>query len=79
MLMTKTVLFIGMSMTDPNIIRLLKEARNIGVWNWHYALMKSVSDEYTLIETQRLRSIGVDPIWYKEYSDIPVILKQLSL
>ncbi len=79
MLMTKTVLFVGMSMTDPNIIRLLKEARRIGVWNWHYALIKQVSSEKLISETERLRSIGVDPVWYKEYSDIPRILKQISM
>jgi hypothetical protein len=79
MLMTKTVLFVGMSMTDPNIIRLLKEARKIGVWNWHYALIKQVSQEESVSETKRLRSIGVDPVWYKEYSDIPRILKKLSM
>lgn len=79
MLMTKTVLFVGMSMTDTNIIRLLEEARKIGVWNWHYALIKKVSQEESIRETKRLRSIGVDPVWYKEYSDIPRILKQLSM
>jgi hypothetical protein len=79
MLMTKTVLFVGMSMTDPNIIRLLKEARKIGVLNWHYALIKQVSHEKSISETERLRSIGVDPVWYKEFSDIPRILKQLSM
>lgn len=78
MLMTKTVIFVGMSMTDPNTIRLLKEARKIGVWNWHYALIKEVNHEDLISETQRLRSIGVDPVWYKEHSDIPKILKQIS-
>lgn len=79
MLMTKTVLFIGMSMTDPNIIRLLVDARKIGVWNWHYALMKQISQDESTSETKRLRSIGVDPVWYKDHSDIPRILKQLSM
>ncbi len=79
MLMTKTVLFIGMSMTDPNIMRLLKEARKIGVWNWHYALIKQVGQDESIKETRRLRSVGVDPVWYKEYSDIPRILNQLSM
>lgn len=79
MLMTKTVLFVGMSMTDPNIIRLLKEAKNIGVRNWHYALVKKGSQEYLVSETARLRNIGVDPVWYEAYSDIPRILKQISV
>ena len=66
-----------MSMTDPNIIRLLKEARKIGMWNWHYALMKKTSEEHFNSETKRLRSIGVDPVWYREHSDIPRILNQI--
>jgi NAD-dependent SIR2 family protein deacetylase len=78
MLMTKTVLFVGMSMTDPNIIRLLKEARKIGVRNWHYAFIKRVNEEHSASETIRLKSLGVDPVWYKEHSDIPRILKQIS-
>lgn len=78
MLMTRTVLFVGMSMTDPNTVRLLKKAREIGVRNWHYALMRVVSEEQARSETKRLREIGVDPIWYKDHSDIPGIMKKIS-
>ncbi|MFJ5537598.1 SIR2 family protein [Vreelandella titanicae] len=79
MLMAKTVLFVGMSMTDPNIIRLLKKAREAGVLNWHYALMKVENEEYVISQTKRLRAIGVDPVWYKEYCDIPRIIQRLSV
>ena len=79
MLMTKTVLFVGISMTDPNIIRLLKKAREVGVWNWHYALMKVENEKYVISQNKRLRAIGVDPVWYKEYSDIPRIIRRLSV
>lgn len=79
MLMTKTVMFVGMSMTDPNTIRLLKEARKIGVWNWHYALMKKINETDLKMETKRLRSLGVDPVWYENHSDIPQIMKEISL
>lgn len=78
MLMTRTVLFVGMSMTDPNTIRLLEKTREIGVWNWHYALMIVESEEQTISETKRLRRIGVDPVWYKDHSDIPRIMKNIS-
>lgn len=78
MLMTKTVLFVGMSMTDKNILRLLKTARAAGVWGWHYALMKKGSHENSIRETKRLREIGVDPVWYKEHSDIPRIIRSFS-
>lgn len=79
MLMTETVLFVGMSMTDPNIIRLLKKAREVGVWNWHYALMKMENEECVVSQTRRLRAIGVDPVWYKAYCDIPRIIQRLSV
>lgn len=79
MLMTKTVLFVGMSMTDPNIIRLLIKAREAGVWNWHYALMKAEDEDYVKGQVKRLRAIGVDPVWYKEYCDIPRIIRCLSV
>lgn len=77
-LMTKTVIFVGMSMTDPNTIRLLKEIRNIGADSWHYAFMKIESEDHLEGETKRLRSLGVYPVWYQEHSDIPGIMKQLS-
>lgn len=78
MLMTRTVLFVGMSMTDPNTIRLLKKAREVGVWHWHYTLMKVENNEHTENETRRLRRIGVDPIWYKDHSEIPKIMRKIS-
>ncbi|AVV33092.1 hypothetical protein C8233_04840 [Halomonas sp. SF2003] len=79
MLMTKTVLFVGMSMRDPNINRLLSKAREVGVENWHYALIKSGSDSYMKKWTRKLRAIGVLPIWFKEYTDIPRIIKVISV
>jgi NAD-dependent SIR2 family protein deacetylase len=78
MLMTRTVFFVGMSMTDPNTIRLLKKAREVGVWHWHYALMRVENDEQAENETKRLRGIGVDPVWYKDHSDIPRIMRKIS-
>jgi NAD-dependent SIR2 family protein deacetylase len=78
MLLTKTVLFVGMSMTDPNTRRLLRKAREVGVKNWHYALMKVESETDVKNKTKRLRSIGVDPVWYKEHCDIPRIIQSIS-
>ena len=78
MLMTKTVIFVGMSMTDPNIIRLLRKAREVGVRNWHYALMRFETKDCTEKQTKRLRELGVDPVWYKEHSDVPRIIQQIS-
>ncbi len=78
MLMTRTVLFVGMSMTDTNTTRLLEEAKKVGVMHWHYSLLKVVDQEDKEIVTNRLRRFGVDPVWYKEHSDIPRIMKKIS-
>ncbi|WP_338590277.1 SIR2 family protein [Shewanella khirikhana] len=78
MLLTKSNLFIGMSMTDPNIERLLKKAREVGVSHRHYSLMKRQSEEFVKSETQRLRDLGVDPVWFQDYSDLPQILSSIS-
>lgn len=78
MLMTKTVLFVGMSMTDKNTLRLVKQAREVGVRHWHYALMKIEDAEWVKSETDRLREIGIDPVWYKDHSQIPKIMKRIS-
>lgn len=78
MLITRTVLFVGMSLTDPNTIRLLKQVRKVGVRHWHYALMKIENDEQAENETKRLRGLGIDPVWYKDHSNIPGILRKIS-
>ncbi|WP_162173038.1 DUF1889 family protein [Thiomicrospira pelophila] len=80
-LMTKTVLFVGMSMKDPNTIRLLKKAREVGVFNWHYALVRGFGKHAKDIEqeTARLSDMGVIPVWYREHSDIPRIIREISL
>ncbi|GAB3225082.1 SIR2 family protein [Pseudaeromonas pectinilytica] len=77
MLLTSSNLFVGMSMTDPNIERLLKKARSVGVRHWHYALMKRGSEEFVISQTKRLRTLGVDPVWFEEYSDLPRILNKI--
>jgi len=78
MLLTKTVLFVGMSMTDPNTLRLLRKSREVGVRGWHYALMVSGSREEKEAQTKRLRRMGVDPVWYRAHSEIPKLIDSIS-
>ncbi|EKO3388345.1 SIR2 family protein [Vibrio fluvialis] len=78
MLLTRSNLFIGMSMTDRNIERLLRKARAVGVKHWHYALMRKGSHDFVKSETKRLRDLGVDPVWFTEYSELPEILEKIS-
>ncbi len=78
MLLTKTVLFVSMSMTDPNTLRLLRKSREVGVRGWHYALMVSGSREEKEAQTKRLRRMGVDPVWYRAHSEIPKLIDSIS-
>lgn len=84
-----TCFFIGLSMTDPNLRRLLdvshrdsdKEVR-------HFAFMKReklyASDKeheknemhFRIIEIQ-LEDLGVNVIWYEEYKEIPEMLNEI--
>jgi len=79
MLINYSVLFVGMSLTDPNTLRLLRKAREVGVNHWHYALFKSKDNESQRTKTRKLRNIGVDPIWFSHYTDIPKIFSRLTI
>lgn len=77
-LLNHSVLFVGMSLTDPNTLRLLKKAREVGSRHWHYALFKCTEKEIQRKETNKLRKLGVDPIWFRCYSDLPKIFKRIK-
>lgn len=70
-------LFVGCSLTDPNIRRLLKIA--MGSQKRHYAIMciEDLTSFELVIVSHHFSKMGVDIIWTKEFDDYPKILKNL--
>ncbi|MPQ31244.1 hypothetical protein E4V42_07310 [Clostridium estertheticum] len=78
-------LFIGLSMTDPNLRRLLDIDRRKSINNnlKHYIKKKmppnhtSIDKIELILEEQDANLLGLNVIWVSEYKDIPSILKRL--
>lgn len=83
-----TCFFIGLSMTDPNLRRLLDISRNGGDnENKHYAFLQRKdlfpADEveknkahFNTIEYQ-LSDLGVHVIWYEQHCEVPVMIRKI--
>lgn len=95
-MINNTCLFIGLSMTDPNMRRLLeiaaqKRTENDGECQ-HYAIMRRFkikdSEEVESIKSfERVneslqesffKELGVNVLWIDEFSEIPILLKQIK-
>lgn len=70
-------LFVGCSLTDPNIRRLLELTRSES--RKHYAIMTkgTMSTHDLTIASRHFARLGVEIIWVDGYSQIPHVLKQL--
>lgn len=95
-MINNTCLFIGLSMTDPNMRRLLEIAAQKRTENdgdcQHYAIMrrfrmkesaevdsiKSFERVNETLQESFFKELGVNVIWIDEFSDIPIILKQIK-
>ena len=72
-----TCFFIGLSMADPNLRRLL-DISNKGsdVEPAHYVFLRRI--EYNIPFTETImRGFGVNCIWYDNHEDLPRILEEL--
>lgn len=95
-MINNTCFFIGLSMTDPNMRRLLeiaaqKRTENDGECQ-HYAIMRRFkikdSEEVESIKSfERVneslqesffKELGVNVLWIDEFSEIPILLKQIK-
>lgn len=88
-LTNNTCIFIGLSMSDPNLRRLLDIAQSpSSTEQRHYAFlkkeplsnnpcMKKDTSNMVVLDTM-LQSLGIDTIWYEQYDDVPILLKEIA-
>lgn len=81
---TNVCLFVGLSLSDPNLRRLLDISWRRNQRCKHYIIMKkspqnSRTDEIaTMLFEQDANSLGLNVIWCSEFSDIPNILLKIA-
>ncbi|MBS4536504.1 SIR2 family protein [Clostridium sp. D2Q-14] len=83
-----TCLFIGISLTDPNLRRLLDVANRKNVnKNLNHYIIKRVPENYNkdnkidklafFLEEQDANDLGLNVIWVDKFSEIPKILRKI--
>lgn len=73
-----TCLFIGLSMKDPNLRRLIDiSIDGSGVDPVHYAFLRRIEYNVPFMESI-MRGFGVNCVWYDEHKDLPALLKELT-
>lgn len=71
-------LFIGLSMKDPNLRRLIDiSIEGSEVESVHYAFLRKIEHDITFTE-KIMRGFGVNCIWYENHEDLPGIIKELA-
>lgn len=86
LLKEKTALFVGLSMDDPNLRRLLDIARRYSAGAKHYAILKNrwnfndkkLTNIFRTLEEKVFEELGVNVIWVEDYSEIDDILRKIK-
>ncbi len=84
--MENTCLLIGLSITDPNLRRLLdiSKRKNTSTQIRHYIIKKKpcITDDFKktqmLLEEQDANSLGLNVFWIDNYDEIPNILNRIA-
>lgn len=75
-----TCFFVGLSMSDPNLRRLIDQAadrdRNEA---FHYAILYKDNFEDQILADRLFIKLGVNALWVKSFDDIPALLNQVFL
>ena len=90
LLRNNVCLFVGLSMTDPNLRRLLEISHRKRPGVRHYAILKDhwkpnknlgdinkISNVFRGLEESTFNKLGVSVIWVNEHSDTPGIIREI--
>ena len=74
-----TCFFIGLSMKDPNLRRLLDVANERGCQTpAHYAFLRRGEYKEPIKAEEIFYGMGVNVIWFEEFSDLPLLISELA-
>jgi hypothetical protein len=86
LLLWHSCLFVGTSLTDPSIRRLLDSCAKLPIAHKHYAIMRSpasgsevgkAGEDLQFARNAELRSLGVDAIWINSFDEVETIFHRI--